>query len=104
MALLARGGLARRPTLVVAQPLPVIDWDAPGVRTPVWALRGATTGQLMTYAGQVLVAESAQDWDWLVAGATPVRLDHPERQGPCVWVYAHPDLTGTRWPSGRTGT
>jgi hypothetical protein len=66
-----------------------------------YGLQGATSRELLTYGGRVLVHDNAVELGFLVAGAEVVTVPRdipPEQTLP---ISVHPELTGLRWPLRR---
>ena len=69
--------------------------------TARFGLRGAVSGELISYGGRVLVHDNAAELRFLIPGARVVNLPHhidPEQTMP---ISAHPELAGVRFPLDR---
>lgn len=66
----------------------------------LWALVGASSGELLSYQGAVLVHDSRAELEFLVPYTRTVQV--PTDLGrPTMSIKGHPDFTTVRWPLRR---
>ena len=66
----------------------------------LWALVGASTGELLSYRGAVMVHEDRAELEYLVPGTRTVEVPADLGQ-PLMALRDHPDMAAVTWPLDR---
>lgn len=74
-----------------------------------YAVVGATSGELLSYKGSVIIHDSPKELEFLligIKGTTKLRGKHPQEiadrlQRSVMLLSDHPDLSWVRWPLQR---
>ena len=66
-----------------------------------YAYVGATSGDLLTLNGHVIVHDNRDEMGWLCPNTSVVRVTDGDI-GPVVRLADHPDLRQVNWPLNRT--
>lgn len=61
-----------------------------------YALKGAVSGELLTYGGRVLVHDNRGELEWLFPNERVVPYDG--RELPTMRLADHPDMDAVSWP------
>lgn len=66
-----------------------------------YGVAGASSGELLTYQGRVLVHNDRAELEYLLPGARVVRLTDGDLGAPTLPLREHPDMAAVRWPLDR---